>query len=228
MLQKSFAFLVFLVSSMLFFAALSQVMATLNNVPVNFGINSINFKEKIDDEPLNQLIGLSRNSIHLKDNPRYSEELSKLLFYQVLKQGLFNKKGIPVLKEAKQSAEHALSKAPANAYLWYQLATINLLLGESRELIARQLLFSIMTGPNEASFLIPRLNLCLLIFPTFDRDDHDILRTQVLKAWTLSPGLFLSLCAYNKDRITLISLLLKDKNPDELNKIILNFEKSHK
>lgn len=228
LLAKLFALLVLLVSSSLFFIALSQVRATLNHVPVNFAVTSINNKKRLDTAPLNHIIDLAKNSINIDNNPHYSEDLTTLLFYQAQKQGIFGKSGVNTLKQAKQSAESALSEAPANAYLWYQLATINLLLGESPEKIAKTLLMSIMTGPSESAFLIPRLNLCLMIFSTFSKDDHDMLRTQVLNAWTLSHKYFLELCAYNKERIVLISQLLENKNPDELNNIISAFEKSHK
>jgi hypothetical protein len=225
--EKCFAVVILLVSISVFIAALTGVRAALNHVPVDLAIDKINAKKKIDLSQLSHLIDIAKVSISLNDNPHYLEDLSTLLFYQAQIQGISNKVGIDTLKQTEQTMEHALSQSPANAYLWYRLATLQLLLQQPFEKVRKTLLMSIMTGPSEASYLISRLNLCLVVFSSFSKDDATLLQAQVISAWTLKPNVFLATCVYNNERLSLITRLLENKHPSILNDIRSAFEKNH-
>ncbi len=224
-LEKCFAVVILLVSISVFITALTRVRAALNHVPVDFAIDKLNAKKKLDAPQLSHLIDLAKVSISLNDNPHYSADLSTLLFYQAQIQGIANKAGIDTLKQTEQTIEYALSQSPANPYLWYRLATVQLLLQQPFEKVTKTLLLSIMTGPSEADYLISRLNLCLMLFSAFSKDDAELLRIQVINAWTLEPNTFVTICVYNKERLSLITHLLETKHPSINHDIRVAFEK---
>ena len=224
-LEKTVALLILLVSISVFIAALTRVRAALNHIPVDFGIKKINAKNKLNAAQLTHLINIAESSITLNDSPHYLADLSTLLFNQAQLQGLSNTAGLETLKKTEQTIEYALSQSPANAYLWYRLATVQLLLQQPDEKVAKTLLLSIMTGPSEAGYLISRLNLCLMLFSAFTQDDAELLRIQVINAWTLEPKVFLTSCVYNEERLNLITHLLANKHPVVIQNIRLAFEK---
>jgi hypothetical protein len=131
------------------------------------------------------------------------------------------------LNKTEQTIKPALSLSPANSYLWYRLATVQLLSQQAPEKIANSLRISIMTGSSEAGFLIARLSLALVIFHSFSENDMDLLRLQVLNAWTLEPKVFLATCVYNKERLQIITTLLENKHPLILHDIRSAFEKTN-
>ena len=226
-LKKIFASLVLLVSMALFFMALPRVRAAFNYFPVDSALDRINHSESLDDEKLTQLIETAQASISLYDNPHYWEGLSVLFLYQAQKQGLSQEAGVKSIKLAKNSLEQALSSSPANAYLWYRLSVTHVLLRSPPEQTIKLLIMSIMTGPNEPEILIQRLNLCLLFFASFKEDDIDLLRSQTLTAWTLSPTDFLSTVASDEQRISIIRQLLADNHVAVLDEMEEALEKNH-
>ncbi len=222
--EKSFALLILLVSVGVFSASLMRVRAALNNVPVDFAIDKINTKKKLDVRQLQHLIDIANASIHIdNNNPHYREDLSDLLFYQAKTQGF----SVDVLKKTEQAITTALNLSPANAYLWYRLATVQLLSQQAPEKVAESLRLSMMTGPSEAGFLIARLSLGLMVFSSLSGEDLDLLRLQVLSAWKLEPKIFLATCVYNKQRLQIISTLLENKHPFVLHDIRSAFEKTN-
>ena len=224
LIEKSFALLVLIVSLAVFSNALRQVRAALNHIPVDFAVDKINAKKKLDAPQLAHLIDIAKISIDLdNNNPHYQEDLSNLLFYKAQTQGL----STDTLNKTEQAIKQALSLSPANSYLWYRLAAVQLLSRQVPEKVANSLRISIMTGSSEASFLIARLNLVLAVFNSFSENDMDLLRLQVLNAWTLEPKVFLASCVYNKERLQIITTLLENKHPFVLNDIRSAFEKTN-
>lgn len=221
--KKLPAFVILLLSITLFFMALPRVRASLNHIPVDSAIDKLNNNKTLSDSKLAQLIATAQTSIELHDNPRYWQDLSALFFYQAQQQGLSN----TALKQAQHSMEQSLLRAPANAYLWYRLATIDILMQQSADKAAKKFMMSIMVGPNESRYLIPRLSFCLMLFSAFTEHDFDGIRSQVLAAWALSPSEFLKTCAMNHEYMKSITLLLKDQHPAVLNEIVVALEKHH-
>lgn len=203
--------------------ALPRVRASLNHVPVDSAIDKLNNNKTLSDAKLAELIATAQTSIELHDNPRYWEDLSALFFYRAQQQGL----SATALKQARHSMEQSLLRAPANAYLWYRLATVDILMQQPADKTAKKLMMSIMVGPNESRYLIPRLSFCLMLFSAFTEHDFDGIRSQVLTAWSLSPPLFLKQIAVNHQYMKTITLLLKDQHPAVLNEIVVALEKSH-
>jgi hypothetical protein len=223
-IEKSFALFVLIVSLAVLGNALRQVRAALNHIPVDFAIDKINARKKLDAPQLAHLIDIAKTSVDLDNsNPHYQEDLSNLLFYKVQTQGL----SPDTLNKTEQTIKPALSLSPANSYLWYRLATVQLLSQQAPEKIANSLRISIMTGSSEAGFLIARLSLALVIFHSFSENDMDLLRLQVLNAWTLEPKVFLATCVYNKERLQIITTLLENKHPLILHDIRSAFEKTN-
>jgi hypothetical protein len=223
-IEKSFALFVLIVSLAVLGNALRQVRAALNHIPVDFAIDKINARKKLDAPQLAHLIDIAKTSVDLDNsNPHYQEDLSNLLFYKVQTQGL----SPDTLNKTEQTIKPALSLSPANSYLWYRLATVQLLSQQAPEKIANSLRISIMTGSSEAGFLIARLSLALVIFHSFSENDMDLLRLQVLNAWTLEPKVFLATCVYNKERLQIITTLLENKHPLILHDIRSSFEKTN-
>jgi len=226
-LNKSFALLILLVSVALFFVALPRVRAALNYFPVDFVIDRINSKESLDDEKLDQAIETAQATISLDDNPHYREGLNVLFLYQAQKEDLSEEARVNSLKLAKNSMEQSLSRSPANAYLWYRLSVVDVLLQLPPEQTVKMLIMSIMTGPNEPEILMQRLGFCLMFFDLFKQDDIDLLRSQILTAWSLSPADFLSDIANNEEQMSIIRLLLADNHAVVLKEMDEALEKIH-
>lgn len=226
--KKCTALVILLISISMLVITFAQLKASLNYIPVNFAIDILNNKKQADTAQLKNLLAITKLSINLDNNPRYWQSLSELLVYQALAQGLFNNEAIESLKQAEQDIKYGLSLAPANAFLWYRLAVVQSLLYRPSKKIVNSLLLSIMTGPNEVGYLIPRLNLSLMLFSSFSKDDLDFLRTQIINAFELSPENFLNTCVYNKERLNLITTLLNNKHPAIIYTIRLSFEKTHR
>jgi len=226
-LNKSFALLILLISVALFFVALPRVRAALNYFPVDFVIDSINSKESLDDEKLGQSIETAQASISLDDNPHYWEGLSMLFLYQSQKEDLSEEARVKSLKLAKNSMEQSLSRSPANAYLWYRLSVVDVLLQLPPEQTVKMLIMSIMAGPNEPEILMQRLGLCLMFFDLLKQDDIDLLRNQILTAWSLSSADFLSDVANNEEQMSIIRLLLVDNHASVLKEMDEALEKIH-
>lgn len=223
MIKKLLPFIILLLSIALLCMALPRVRASLNNVPVDFAIDKLNNNKAISNIQLTQLISTTQTSIALHDSPHYWEDLSALFFYQAQQKNL----STPILKQAQHSMEQALLRAPANAYLWYRLAVIDILLQQPTEKTAKKLMMSIMVGPNESKYLIPRLSFCLMLFPSLTENELDSIISQILIAWSLSPVDFLRTCASNQAYMNIITNLLKDQHPTVLNEIVAALEKPH-
>lgn len=222
-LEKSFALLILIVSLWVFNASLMRVRAALNHIPVDAAIDKINARKKLDAPQLAHLIDIANTSIKLDNNPHYQEDLSNLLFYQAQTQGL----ATDTLEKTEHAIKQALVLSPANAYLWYRLATVQLLLQQPPEKIANALRMSIMTGSSEAGFLIARLGLALMVSSAFSEEDVDLLRLQIINAWKLQPKVFLATCVYNKAQLQTITRLLENKHSSVLHDIRSAFEKTN-
>ncbi|MDO9106953.1 MAG: hypothetical protein Q7U57_18575 [Methylovulum sp.] len=207
--------------------ALPRVRAALNYLPVDYAIDKINNKDSLDNEKLAQLIDTAQASISLDDNPQYWEGLSTLFLYRAQKDDLFQEASVKSLKLAKHSMEQSLSRSPANAYLWYRLSVVHTLLQLPAEQMVKMLTMSIMTGPNEPEILMQRLSLCLMFFDLFEQEDIDLLRSQILTAWSLSPADFLGDVANDEEQMSIIRLLLADNHAAVLEEMDEALEKTH-
>ena len=225
-IKKAFALLVLLVGIALFFLALPRVRAAFNYLPVDAVIEKINNRESLDDEKFAELIEIAQTSISIDDNPHYWEGLSGLFLYQAQKDDLSKEAGINWLKQAKHSIEQSLARSPANADLWYSLSVVYFLLDLPPEQMVKMLVMSIITDPNATGILMQRLNLCLQYFYLFEDDDIDLLRAQVLTAWSVSSVDFLSTVA-NAQNMSIIWLLLADKDSSVLKEMVETLEKNH-
>jgi hypothetical protein len=72
-----------------------------------------------------------------------------------------------------------------------------------------------------------RLGFCLMFFDLFKQDDIDLLRSQILTAWSLSPADFLSDIANNEEQMSIIRLLLADNHAVVLKEMDEALEKIH-
>ena len=225
-IKKAFALLILLVGIALFFLALPRVRAAFNYLPVDVAIEKINNKENLDDDKLAELIETAQTSLSLDDNAHYWEGLSGLFLYQAQKEDRSKEANINWLKQAKYSIEQSLARSPANADSWYRLSVVHFLLDLPPEQMVKMLVMSIITDPNATGILMQRLNLCLQFFYLFEDDDNDLLRTQVLTAWSASSVDFLSTVA-NAQNMSIIWLLLADKDSSILKEMVEALEKNN-
>jgi hypothetical protein len=219
-IMRGLAVVIFLLSSMLFFTALPRLRSSLNHIPVDSALSELDNNRQINDQRLSKLIAIAQADIVVYDHAQYWQDASILLAYQAQRQTDQDS-----LQQAKHSIEQSLARSPANPYLWYKLATLDILLHQPAHKIAKTLLLSMMTGPNELGYLLPRLNLSLMLFNQLTKDDIDIVREQILTAWKMSPTLFAMTFAYDEKSIDIINNLLKDDSPTVLKEIIASHEK---
>jgi hypothetical protein len=219
--KRLFAFLILLLSMSSFYFILPKFRAAIAYIPVDNGINRINNKMELSAEYLMRLITISQASLLLDDNAHYWENSSLLLFNLAQKQGLMQPEGIATLTQTKNSIQQSLARSPSNAYLWYRLALVNILLAQPSKDNAKLLLMSIMIGPNEVQYLMPRLNLCLLLFAEFtEADEQNLLRQQLKTAWALEPKMVLGYITSNKSYLDAVTVLLSSKDADLLQQIL--------
>lgn len=217
-MKNMIALLIVVISGTLLVLSLDRMIAVLNHIPVTATIKELN---SVTDTQITAMIKIAQYDVTIDDNSGYWEDLSILFFYSAQQHGFFPEVGIRILKQADYSLIRASLHSPANARLWYQLALVNLLLPVANEKAAKLLLMSIITGPYEVGYLIPRLNLCLLLFPVIiDSDDRDWLRHQIITAWNLSPQSFMRNIANNGDNLYTIGLLLQTQAPEVLQQIL--------
>lgn len=225
--DKLIASLILLVSVALFFVALPRARAALSYLSVDYVIEKINNKESLGDEDIVQAIEAAKASISVYDNPHYWEGLSVLFLYQLQKDDLSQEASVELLKQAKDSLEQSLLRSPANSYLWYRLAVVHILLDLPPERTVKMLIMSMTTGPNETGILMQRLGLCMNLFSSFGKDDIDLLRSQILTAWSLSPADFLKDVANDQRQMNIVRLLLVDNYATVLEEIEEAFEKTY-
>ena len=226
-IKKAFVVLVLLTSVALFFLALPRVRAAFNYIPVDVAIEKINNKENLDDDKFAELIEIAQTSISLDDNPHYWQGLSRLFQYQGQKNQPLQEISTDWLKQEQYAIEQSLVRSPANSDLWYRLSVIHFLLHLPPEQIVKMLIMSITTDPNNTGILMQRLSLCLTLSQMFEDGDVDLLRSQILTAWSVSPVDFLSTVANVEDNISIIWQLLADKDSSILKEMVEALEKNN-
>jgi hypothetical protein len=219
--------LILSLSIALFCLALPRLRASFNHLPVDAAISKLDKKQILNHKELTALIVIAKKSIELHENPKYWADLSTLQLYQAQTQGLLRPASLALLQQTQYSIEQSLIRSPANSLLWYKLAAISSLLHAPTEKTTKALLLSVMTGPYELGHLLPRLNLCLLLFSNFNHNDKDLLRSQVLIAWEASNELFLHTTLSNDKNRDKVRLLLKDGYPYILSAMVKAVEKTH-
>ncbi|MFZ2726920.1 MAG: hypothetical protein WAX77_11760 [Methylococcaceae bacterium] len=224
-LKKTYAFVVLLSSLLVCVMILPQVKQAFDYIPVSMAVNKINSKNRLTNEQLVELITTAQNNISVSDAHDW-EDLSILWFQLAQQQGLNKIASLHSLQQAKHSIEQSLYYAPSNAFLWYRLALIDTLLQLPNKKVTQLLLMSILTGPYELQYLIPRLNFCLLFFSELTTDDEkDMVRQQLITAWTVSPQTVIGYLKINSNNLTVITELLKEKDADLLQEITVMMNK---
>lgn len=226
--EKLIALAVLLVSAAVLSLALPRVRAALNHLAVGSAIDSINKKETIDSDKLDELIETAKTSLSLQDDPHYWHDLSTLQMYQWQNSPDLQKSDKKkLLTVAKRTIEQSLAGSPANAFQWFRLAVIDFILGSSKEQSAKALLMSIMTGPNEAGILLSRINLGLMLTPFLSADETDLLAEQIATAWSWSPVEFVNTVVTDPIQMDKIRLLLEDNYASVLQEMEETYETPH-
>lgn len=225
-LNRFFPFLVLCLGMALAFTAVPRVRAALNHVPVETGIDKIAQHHSLTEAEVSALIRKTQKSIELFDHPDYWQDLSELFYFQAQNQNVFSDAGQTLLRQSADSAQQSLLRSPANAFLWYKLASIDILLNEPPDKTRKKLRMSIITGPHDTAFLIPRLRLCLSLLPSFTSDDMALLADQVVAAWDISHKRFVK-AIDSTLYMDAISALLINRHPLILQEMVTEFEKTH-
>lgn len=206
-------------STFVFIMILPRVKLAFDYIPVNIAIDKINAKKSLTNEQLIELITTAQNNITVSDAHCW-EDLSILWFQLAQQQGLNQLASLNSLQQAKHSIEQSLYYAPSNAFLWYRLALIDTLLQLPSKKVVQLLLMSMLTGPYELQYLIPRLNFCLLFFSELTTaDEKDIVAQQLITAWKVSPQTIMSYLKVNANNLKVVTALLKEKDANLLQEI---------
>ena len=200
--------------------------ASINHIPVDTALYNPGNRQVLEVARVPGLIETVGASIAIDNTPGYWEDLTTLLFYKAQYKGQFGSKGNGVLAEAKYAAEQSLKQSPGNAFLWYRLSVILAIQKSNPEQIAKTLLMSIMTGPNETSLIWPRLDLCLMFYSAFDVKNLDFLASQVLLAWEVSRKDLLVILTDRKIFLERVMSLLEKKHPQVLKEMVLAVEQA--
>ena len=220
-----YAVLVLLLGIVLLLTAWPRVIGSINHLPVELAINDLNNQKDLDAQKVDNLITTAQQSIALYDHPRYWADLSRLLLFQAEKTTSLELRQ-SLLKQSQYSIEQSLARSPANSFLWFQLARLDVLLNSVSDKTVKALNLSIMTGPYELGHLLPRLQLCLGLLYKFDVKDHFLLQSQILIAWQKAPALFKEVAIKNNN-MNKIRFLLQNKSADVLAVMETKIEKAH-
>lgn len=226
-LKKLIALLVLVISLVLLLMALPRFRSALNYLSVDVALEKISNQQELDLNKVEQLISTTRSSIELHDSPRFWEGMSELLLYQAQKADVDAESKESLIKQAKSSVERSLLQSPANAYLWYRLAVINVLLRQPDENIVPLLIMSMITGPKESGIVNQRLSLSLDYLAAFEAEDLDLIEDQVITAWTLSPTDFIHSIAEDQRYMDIIRQILSENDAELLNDMEQAREKTH-
>jgi hypothetical protein len=94
-----------------------------------------------------------------------------------------------ILSDARESAKRALSREPADALAWAQLAYFTYILdGPSREAL-NSLRMSIYIAPYKYNLIFWRIEMAALNGAFWDNQMADLVRRQILIAWSADPDL---------------------------------------
>lgn len=225
--SSGYPLLVLILGMLLLSAALPRVKASLNHLPVDLAISELNNKRDLDAQKVESLMSTALQSIAFSDQPRYWADLSRLLFFQAQKNSPSPAKHQSLLKQAQYSIEQSLTRSPANSLLWFQLAQLHVLLNSVSDKTIKALNLSILTGPYELGYLVPRLQLCLGLLSKFDSKDYFLLQSQILIAWQKDPRLFIKEIALKNNNMIKIRFLLQNKSADVLTAMETEIEKPH-
>ncbi len=217
--QKIVTGIILLFSVCLLVIAWPRSRAALDFLPAKYALEKINKNEVLEEEDIATALEQTEQSAGIFADPRYSEGMSQLLLLDAQNNESLEATGKESLALAKESAEQALSLAPANALLWYRLAVLNGLLNASPDEIKKALLMSMMTGPNEMGIMLPRLHMSLVLFALFEDDDKEQVINQIITVWTLSPAEFLPIVKNNIALMDAIKSLLTPRHTTELSEM---------
>lgn len=225
--SSGYPLLVLILGMLLLSAALPRLKASLNHLPVDLAISELNNKKDLDGQKVESLMSTALQSIALSDHPRYWADLSRLLFFQAQKNTPSPAKHQSLLKQAQYSIEQSLTRSPANSLLWFQLAQLHVLLNSVSDKTIKALNLSILTGPYELGYLVPRLQLCLGLLSKFDSKDYFLLQSQILIVWQKDPRLFIKEIALKNNNMNKVRFLLQNKSADVLTAMETEIEKPH-
>ena len=210
---KLAALIVMLISAILLALALPHTQTAFNHLTVSTAIDKINEHEELDTDKLNELIETTQANLANLDNPHYWDDLSQLKLHKWQNDfDLSEEDKQSLLVETKKTIEQSLLRSPSNASQWHRLAILKLLLNESREQIVKTLMMSVLTGPNEAAILLPRINLGLMLHSYFTNEDAETFSEQLVIAWSLSPPDFISTVANDPQMMDTVRTLLEKQH----------------
>lgn len=226
-MQKLLALLIAGLSLWVIIGVMPKLQAAVNYLPVELVVDKLASQSQFSDQQFEKWIKTTQKSIALDSTAHYWNGLALLFYYRAQAQA------DPVVKRAllegaKHNLEQALAISPANAYGWFRLAILDLLLEKPFTQAVSALLMSIKTGPHEQAFLIQRLSLCLVTAHAFKTDEFDWIRQQVIAAWQASPTQLLNILIANPMYMGIIRPLLKEQSPSELAAIENRLEKSYR
>jgi hypothetical protein len=218
--KRFFASVILILSVLAGWQGFARLFSALVFIPVEIAVEKINTRNEINRDKLVELIDSAQGGIRWDDSARHWEQVSVLSFQLAQQQGFATKEGLKTLRSTQNQIKQSLLRAPNQAYLWYRLALVEVLLKSSSKYIAELLINSVMLGANELGYLMPRLSFCLLLLDEFSEADKDLLRRQVLIAWQSAPNKLTSYFTTDETRLNAIKTLLATQEPEILADIL--------
>lgn len=207
----------FVVAAVMLYLAVPRTIAAFIMLSGNETLEQIRARQPVRVSDLKDLIESRRAALPWTDSGRVWSDLA--LGQLLLAEQETDANGGPnlaLVREALNSLENGLARAPLDPHAWTRLAYARYLVdGPSPELVS-VLKMSIYAGPHEPRLVFLRLRLCLAAWDYFSEEERDLVYRQARFAWGISRRKLVDI-ADAADRPGVIRMALA-QNPNQLAK----------
>ena len=187
MRKATAALLSLFVGAVLLYLAAPRTIAAFVMLPGNQALRDVQEQRPLADEDVATLAASRERALSWAESGRTWSDLALVQLLEAFAGGALDRPNEERVEQAIASLKEALRLAPANPYAWTRLAYAEVLTAQSSPAVVAALRMAILTATHEPRLVLPRLELCLIMWRHFELEDRDLVLRQARLAWRADP-----------------------------------------